>query len=181
MTKERTDATKAFYHTWGPSSTHVIMFGSQLTKLQKKCRTINVIISDVAKALHFVSQMYKSDYFMEEQMTKYKMLLDADKEWDPTIIHFSKLFAQCKAYGNNHTANSGFKSIATMYNIISDHTFVTFKSNSNFTSCDLYIKRSLVLARDYMTNAPTTAPALTSLVDPITSLSLDMDAQCKQL
>ncbi len=55
MTKECTDATKAFYHAWVPSSTHVITFGCQLTKLQKKCRTINLIISDKAKMLHFVS------------------------------------------------------------------------------------------------------------------------------
>jgi hypothetical protein len=73
MTKESTDAPKAFYHIWVPSSTHVITFGRQLTKLQKKCRTINIIISDEAKALHFVGQMYKSDYFMEDQMTKYEM------------------------------------------------------------------------------------------------------------
>jgi hypothetical protein len=46
MTKERTEATDAFYHTWVPSTTHVITFGRQLTKLQKKCRIINVIISD---------------------------------------------------------------------------------------------------------------------------------------
>ncbi len=57
MTKEYTDATKAFYHTWVPSSTHVITFGCQLTKLQKKCRMINIIISDKAKELHFVGQM----------------------------------------------------------------------------------------------------------------------------
>jgi hypothetical protein len=41
---------------------------------------INVIISDKAKALHFVGQMYKSDYFTLEQMTNYKMRLDANKE-----------------------------------------------------------------------------------------------------
>ncbi len=52
MTKECMDATKAFYHTWVPSSTHVITFGCQLTKLQKKCRTINVIISTRPK--HFI-------------------------------------------------------------------------------------------------------------------------------
>jgi hypothetical protein len=34
MTKECTDAIKAFYHTWVPSSTHAITFGHQLTKLQ---------------------------------------------------------------------------------------------------------------------------------------------------
>jgi hypothetical protein len=72
-TKERTIATEAFYHTWVPSSTHDIKFGCQLTKLHKKCRTINVIISDEAKALHFIGQMYKSDYIMEDQMTKYEM------------------------------------------------------------------------------------------------------------
>jgi hypothetical protein len=73
MTKECTDATEAFYHTWVPSSTHVITFGCQLTKLQNKCRTINVITTTEAKALHFVSQMYNSDYFTKDQMTNYKM------------------------------------------------------------------------------------------------------------
>jgi hypothetical protein len=52
------------------------MFGA---KLQKKCCTINVVISDKVKMLHFVGQMYKSDYFMEEQMTKYEMQLDTNK------------------------------------------------------------------------------------------------------
>jgi hypothetical protein len=33
MTKKRMDATEPFYHTWVPSSTHVIMFDCQLTKL----------------------------------------------------------------------------------------------------------------------------------------------------
>jgi hypothetical protein len=55
---------------------------------------INVIIFNEAKMLHFVSQMYKSDYFTEEQMTKYKMQLDTGKVWDPTLDHFSKLFAK---------------------------------------------------------------------------------------
>jgi hypothetical protein len=50
---------------------------------------INIIISDKAKALHFVGQMYKSDYFTEDQMTKYKMRLDTNKEWAPTLDHFS--------------------------------------------------------------------------------------------
>jgi hypothetical protein len=35
MTKECTDATKTFYHTWVPSFTHAITFGRQLTNLQK--------------------------------------------------------------------------------------------------------------------------------------------------
>jgi hypothetical protein len=66
MTKERTDATEAFYQAWVPSTTHVITFGQQLTKQQKKCKTINVIISKEAKTLHFVGQMYKSNYFTKE-------------------------------------------------------------------------------------------------------------------
>ncbi len=62
MTKERTDATEAFYQAWVPSTTHIITtFGPQLDKQQKKCKTINVVISDQAKTLHFVGQMYKSD------------------------------------------------------------------------------------------------------------------------
>jgi pectate lyase len=66
MMKECTNATKAFYHAWVPNTTHIITFGCQLTKLQKKCKTINVIISEEAKTLHFVGQMYKSNYFTKE-------------------------------------------------------------------------------------------------------------------
>ncbi len=73
MTKECTNATEAFYQVWVPSTTHIITFGRQLNKQQKKCKNINVIISEQAKTLHFVGQMYKSDYYTKEQMTKYKM------------------------------------------------------------------------------------------------------------
>jgi hypothetical protein len=183
MTKECTDATEAFYHAWVPSSTNVITFSRQLKKLQKKCRTINVIISDEAKTLHFVGQMFKSNYFTELQMTKYKMQLDTNKAWDPTLDHFSKLFAKCKAYSDNRTANSGFMSAATMYNVPSDHTIATTKSSGDFTLCDLYIEsleESLALACNYVTNTPTTAPALTPVVDPMATLCLDMEAQRKQ-
>jgi hypothetical protein len=38
MTKERTNATEAFYQMWVPSTTHVITFGQQLTKQQKNAR-----------------------------------------------------------------------------------------------------------------------------------------------
>jgi hypothetical protein len=183
MTKERMDATKAFYHAWVPSSTHVITFGCQSTKLQKKCPTINVLISDEAKMLHFIGQMYKSDYFTEEQITKYKMRLDTDKVQDPTHDHFSKLFAQHKAYGNNRAAYSRFEYAAAMYDVPSDRTIVTTESSGNFTSRDLYIKsleESLALARNYVTNAPTTTPAPAPVVDPMDTLHLKMETLCKQ-
>jgi hypothetical protein len=120
---------------------------------------INVIISNKAKTLHFVGQMYKSNYFTEEQMTKYEMRLDTDKAWDPTFNHFSQLFVQCKAYGNDSAANSGFESAAAMYGIPSNRTIATTKSSSDFTSrdpCIESLEESLALAHDYVTNAPTT-------------------------
>ncbi len=54
MMKERTNATEAFYQAWVPSTTHIITFGHQLNKQQKKCKSINVIILEEAKTLHFV-------------------------------------------------------------------------------------------------------------------------------
>jgi hypothetical protein len=117
--------------------------------------------------------MYKRDYFTEDQMTKYKMRLDANKEWDPTLNQFYKLFAQRKAYNNNCAANSGFKSAATLFNVPSNCTFLTSKSNRDFTSRDLYIEsleESLALACNYMTNTPTMAPAPTPLINPLTTL-----------
>ncbi len=69
MTKERTNAAEAFYQAWIPSTTHIITFGCQRDK--QKCKTINGIILDKAKTLHFVWQMYKSNYYTKDQMTKY--------------------------------------------------------------------------------------------------------------
>ncbi len=177
------DATEAFYHALVPSSPHVIRFGHQPTKLEKKSNTINVIISNKAKMLHFVGQMYKSDYFTEEQMTKYEMQLDTNKAWDPTLNHFSKLFAQYKAYSNDCAANSGFESTTAMYDVPSDRTIVTTKSSGDFTSRDLYIKsleKPLALACDYLTSAPTMAPALIPVANPMATLHPDIEAQCKQ-
>ena len=70
-----------------------------------------------------------------------------------------------------------------MYNLPSNRAIATTKSSGDFTSCDLYIKsleESLALACNYMTNAPTTAPAPTPVVDPMAILRLDMEAQRKQ-
>jgi hypothetical protein len=72
MTKEPTIAAEAFYQAWVPLTTQIITSCRQLNKEQKKCKNINVIISDEAKTLHFVGQMYKSNYYTEEQITKYK-------------------------------------------------------------------------------------------------------------
>jgi hypothetical protein len=98
MTKERMDATNAFYQAWvsNMTMTHIITFGCQLNKQQKKCKAINVIILDEAKTLHFVGQMYKSNYFTEEQMTKYEILADLDKVWEknPHPLHGSLCTAQ---------------------------------------------------------------------------------------
>jgi hypothetical protein len=76
MTKKHTDAIEAFYQAWVLLTTHIITFGRQLNKQQKKCKNINIIISEEAKTLHFVGQMYKSNYYTEEQMTKYEMQAD---------------------------------------------------------------------------------------------------------
>jgi hypothetical protein len=112
MTRERTDATDAFYRAWVPNMTHIITFGRQLNKQQKKFKAINAIISDEAKMLHFVGQMYKSIYFTKEQMTKYEILADLDKVWEKTLTHFTDLYTLRKAYGNDRVANSGFESAA---------------------------------------------------------------------
>ena len=58
--------------------------------------------------------MYKSDYFTEEQMTMYEMRSDPNKAWTPTLDHFSLLFAQRKAYGDDRAVHSGFESVTTM-------------------------------------------------------------------
>jgi hypothetical protein len=178
MTKECTNATEAFYHAWVPNTTHIITFGRQLTKLQKKCKTINVIISEEAKTLHFVGQMYKSNYFTEEQMTKYEMLIDKDKTWALTLQHFTQLYVQQKVYGDDRAANSGFNSMANIYNVPSNQSMAS-TAPSKKTTRALYIEsleEPLVTAREYVTKVPNTPIA----PDPMAMLRAELDAQQKQ-
>jgi hypothetical protein len=116
------------HHVWMP--TH---------QAKERCKTINVIISDEAKTLLFVGQMYKSDYVTKEQMTKYEILSDANKVWDKTLAHFTELFSLCKAYGNDKAANSGFESAAHVRDHSSARSVITANTESDFT-CNLYIK-----------------------------------------
>jgi hypothetical protein len=157
MTKERTNATEAFYQAWVPLTTNIITFGHQLNKQQKKCKNIKVIILEEAKTLHFIGQMYKSDYYTKEQMTKYEMQMDVNKTWLHTLQFFTKLFGQCKAYRDDRAANSGFDSVAHINNIPTNCSLVS--TSSDITTRDLYIeslKESLLQQRGSM--LPRSAP-----------------------
>ncbi len=81
--------------------------------------------------------MYKSNYFTEEQMTKYEILADSDKVWEKNLTHFTDLYALRKAYGDNRVANSGFESAAHVRENSSGHSIITTKRN---LTRDLYVK-----------------------------------------
>jgi len=130
MTKERIDTTKAFYQAWVPIMIHIITISWQLNKKQKKCKTINVIISDKAEILHFVGHIYKSDYFTEEQMTKYEILSDANKVRNKTLAHFTYLFSLCKVDSDGEEANHRFKSAAHICDHSSAHSVITVNTKS---------------------------------------------------
>jgi hypothetical protein len=169
MTRERTDATNAFYQAWVPNN-----------KQQKKCKTINVIIFNEAKTLHFVGQMYKSDYFTDEQMTKYEILVDLDKVWEKTLTHFTDLYALCKAYGNNRAANSGFESAVQVQEIFLGHSIITTESD---LTRGLYIgslEESLVVAQEYVTKDMAAHAAAPPANEQLTLLRNNLDAQRKQ-
>jgi uncharacterized membrane protein YgcG len=178
ITKERTNATEAFYQAWLPLTTHIITFGRQLNKQQKKCKNINVIISEEAKTLHFVGQMYKSNYYTKEQMTKYKMQADVNKTWFHTLQFFTKPFAQRKAYGDSDAANSGFDSAAHINNIPTNCSLVS--TSSDFTTRNLYIEslgELLAAAREYVSKECAPTP---DKPDPVDLLRMELEAQCKQ-
>ena len=179
MTRERTDATEAFYQAWVPNMTHIITFRRQL----KKCKMINIIISNEAKTLHFAGQMYKSDYFTEEQMTKYEILLGSNKVWDKTLAHFTDLFSLRKAYGNNKAANSGSKSAAHIRNHSSARSIISANTMSDLTR-DLYIEsleESLTAAwENHALNATTRTPVPPTF-DPLTLLQEALAEQRKQV
>jgi hypothetical protein len=122
--------------------------------------------------------MYKSGYYTEEQMTKYKMQADINKTWLYTLQFCTTLFSQRKAYGDDGAANSGFDSAAHFNDIPTNHSLVS--TSSGFTTCNLYIKslkESLAAAWDYV--AKVRAPTLDK-PDPSDLLRKKLGAQSKQ-
>jgi hypothetical protein len=183
MTRERTEATQAFYQAWVPNMTHIIMFGRQLNKQQIKCKAINIIIFDEAKTLHFVRQIYKSDYFTREQMTKYEILSDANKVWDKTLAHFVDLLSLRKAYGDYRAANSGFKSTAHICDHSSARSIITANTKSDLTR-NLYIeslKESLVAAWEQYSLDATRHTPIPPALDPLMLLQTELTEQRKQV
>jgi uncharacterized membrane protein YgcG len=178
MMKERTNATEAFYQAWVPLTTHIITFSCQLNKQQKKCKNINLIISEEAKTLHFDGQMNKSNYYTEEQMTKYEMQMDVNNTWLHNLQFFTKLFAQRKAYGDGCLVNRGFDSLAHINDIPTNCSLVS--TSSDITTHELYIEsleESLRAAREYVAKERTPTP---DKLDPAALLCTELDAQCKQ-
>jgi hypothetical protein len=79
--------------------------------------------------------MYKSNYYTKDQMTKCEIKANINKTWLHTLQFFAKLFAQRKAYGDNHAANSSFDSVAHINNIPTNRSLVS--TSSDFTTCNL--------------------------------------------
>jgi hypothetical protein len=130
--------------------------------------------------LHFVGQMYKSDHFTEEQMTKYEILVDSDKKWEKSLTHFTDLYALRKAYGDDRAANSSFKSAAHVQENSLGHSISTTESGSTH---DLYIKsleESLAAACKYVAKNTSAHAAPPPANEQLTLLRNDLNAQCKQ-
>jgi hypothetical protein len=130
--------------------------------------------------LHFVGQMYKSDYFTEEQMTKYEVLTDSDKVWGKTLTHFTDLYTLRKAYGDNRAANSSFESAAHIPENSLGHSVTTTKSN---LTRNLYVKsleESLAAARKYVAKDTAARAAPPPANEQLTLLHNDFNAQRKQ-
>jgi hypothetical protein len=127
--------------------------------------------------------MYKSNYFTEEQMTKYEILSDANKVWDKTLAHSTDLFSLCKAYGDNKAANSGFKSTAHVRDHSSACSVITTNTESDFTR-DLYIEsleESLMAAQEHCVTDATTCSPVPPVFDPLALLQTKLAEQRKQV
>ncbi len=180
ITRERMDATNAFYQAWVPNMTHIITFGRQLNKQQKKCKATNAIISNKAKMLHFFGQMYNSNYFTKEQMTKYIILADLDKVWGKTLTHFMNLYALRKAYGNDRAANRGFKSAAHIQENSLGHSVITTECNLTHDLYDESLEDILAVAQEYVTKEMAAGAVPPPANEQLTLLCNNLVAQRKQ-
>jgi hypothetical protein len=120
--------------------------------------------------------MYKCNYYIDDQMTKYEMKAEINKTWLHTLQFFTKFFAQRKACRDNHAANSSLDSAAHINNIPTNCSLVF--TSSDFTTRDLYIeslKESLAAAQEYVAKERTPTP---DKPDPANLLlRIELDAQ----
>jgi hypothetical protein len=94
--------------------------------------------------------MYKSNYLTKDQLTKFKILMNADKTWDKTLAHFTALFSLRKAYGNDKMANSGFEGVTHIRDQSSAHSVITANSKSDLI-CDLVLSEGFGLTCGILT------------------------------
>ncbi len=106
------------------------------------------------------------------------MLANKDKTWTLILQHFTQLYTQQKAYGDDRAANSGFDSMVNIYDVPPDQSMASI-APSKITTCNLYIKsleESLVVAREYITKVPD----IPNVPDSMAVLCAKLDAQRKQ-
>ncbi len=95
-----------------------------------------------------------------------------------TLHFFTKLFIQCEAYRDNHSANSSFNSAAHINNSPTNCSLVS--TSSDITTRNLYIEsleESLAAAREYVAKEHTSTP---DKPYPAAPLCTELDAQRKQ-
>ena len=98
LTQEKTEANDAFLQAWTPPS-HIITFRSYLEKHQKLCKAIDIPIRNTDKILFFVVHMYASKHLTEEEMTKYEMTPNNDKDsWIKNLAYLINLYTMQKPY-----------------------------------------------------------------------------------
>jgi hypothetical protein len=111
-------------------------------------------------------------------MTKYKIQADNNKTWLHTQQFLTKLFSQCKAYGDNCVANSGFNSAAHINDIPTDCSLVS--ASSDLTTRNLYIEsleELLAAAQEYVAKEHASTQ---DKPDPADLLRTELEAQRKQ-
>ena len=85
-----------------------------MDKHQKLSMSIGTPISETENILQLVFQIYVSDYFTEEKMTKYECQPNTKKEnWYETLKHFTDLYTLRKEYSEDRAGKSGSESAAS--------------------------------------------------------------------
>ena len=76
--------------------------------------------------------MYASIFFTEEEMVKYEIIPNDDKDdWKKTLTYFTTLYAMQKAYSEDHATERGFESAANVTHIAPEMSVGNYSTNLN--------------------------------------------------
>ena len=110
-TLEKDEALKQFAVPWNRGVEHITAYCRRTDKAQKRCQDLGAAADDKTKVHNFVTCMYTTDIFDDEQMMTYEAKPAADRTWALTKKYFIDIITRKDKFATERSARrEGYES-----------------------------------------------------------------------